>query len=102
MQRIILALLALLAAAPAAGQEWLVNRERFRYIGTRLTIDVVADGDHLARAVHPDVSTAPDAAPRFAALADAYEQLTDPNRPRPLPTPEPGHLPFGFVKPMTG
>ena len=44
MQRIILALLALLAAAPAAGQEWLVNRERFRYIGTRLTIDVVADG----------------------------------------------------------
>lgn len=43
----------------------------------------------LARAVHPDVSKAPDAAARFAALADAYEQLTDPKRPRPLPTPEP-------------
>ncbi len=34
----------------------------------------------LARAVHPDVSKAPDAAARFAALAAAYEQLTDPKR----------------------
>lgn len=43
MQRIVLALLALGAAAPAVGQEWLVNRERFRYIGTRLTIEVVTE-----------------------------------------------------------
>ena len=42
-KRIILALLALAAATPAAGQEWLVNRDRFRYIGTRLTIDVVTE-----------------------------------------------------------
>ncbi len=38
----------------------------------------------LARAVHPDVSKAPDAAARFAALAAAYEQLTDPTRSVPI------------------
>ena len=43
MRRFLLVLLGLAAAAPVAGQEWLVNRERFRYIGTRLTIDVVAE-----------------------------------------------------------
>lgn len=37
-----LALLALAAATPVAAQEWLVHRERFRYIGTRLTIEVDA------------------------------------------------------------
>lgn len=44
MQRTIIALLALAAgAAPAAAQEWLVNRERFRYVGNRLTIDVATE-----------------------------------------------------------
>ncbi|HUG39679.1 MAG TPA: hypothetical protein VMM12_04305 [Longimicrobiales bacterium] len=43
MKRLVLALLALTAAAPVAGQEWLVHRDRFRYIGTRLTIEVIAD-----------------------------------------------------------
>ncbi|HSH45964.1 MAG TPA: hypothetical protein VK966_08915 [Longimicrobiales bacterium] len=33
----------LLLATPAAGQEWLVNREEFRYIGTRLTIEVATE-----------------------------------------------------------
>lgn len=32
----------------------------------------------LARQFHPDVSTQPDAASRFAAVADAYERLTAP------------------------
>lgn len=32
-----------MSATPAAAQEWLVNRERFRFIGTRLTIEVVAE-----------------------------------------------------------
>ncbi len=45
----------------------------------------------LARAVHPDVCKAPDAAARFAALAEAYEQLTDPAR---SPSgPHSGHAP---------
>lgn len=39
----IILLLALAAATPAAAQEWLVNRERFRYIGNRLTIDVATE-----------------------------------------------------------
>lgn len=51
----------------------------------------------LARLHHPDVSKAPDAAARFAAIADAYERLTAPNPPRdphappahPAPTPDP-------------
>ena len=43
MRRLILVVLGLCAAAPAAGQEWLVNRERFRYIGTRLTVDVISE-----------------------------------------------------------
>lgn len=44
MQRVILVLLILAAAAvPASAQEWLVNRERFRYVGTRLTIDVTTE-----------------------------------------------------------
>jgi DnaJ-class molecular chaperone len=34
----------------------------------------------LARQLHPDVSTRPDAARRFAAVAEAYELLTDPRR----------------------
>jgi molecular chaperone DnaJ len=36
----------------------------------------------LAREVHPDVSSAPDAAPRFRALTEAYEVLSDPERRR--------------------
>ncbi len=36
----------------------------------------------LAREVHPDVSDAPDAAPRFRALTEAYEVLSDPERRR--------------------
>ncbi|HUE77399.1 MAG TPA: hypothetical protein VMM83_05610 [Longimicrobiales bacterium] len=44
MQRTIVLFLALAAgAAPASAQEWLVNRERFRYVGTRLTIDVTTE-----------------------------------------------------------
>lgn len=33
----------------------------------------------LARELHPDVSTRPDAAERFAEVARAYERLTDPD-----------------------
>lgn len=40
MNRCIIALLALVIAAPAAGQEWQVARERFTYVGTALDIDV--------------------------------------------------------------
>lgn len=40
MIRYIIAVIALAVATPATAQEWLVNREQFRYIGTRLTIDV--------------------------------------------------------------
>src|SRR3989440_8783896 len=36
----------------------------------------------LARRLHPDVNRAPDAAARFAALAEAYETLADPARRR--------------------
>lgn len=43
MRSLLLVLLGLSAAAPVAAQEWLVNRERFRYIGTRLTVDVVSE-----------------------------------------------------------
>lgn len=51
MKRTAFALLALLAAAPVAGQEWLVSRERFRYIGTRLTIDVVSEAPGTLRLI---------------------------------------------------
>ena len=43
MKTLVLTILALAAAAPAAGQEWMTSRDRFRYIGTRLTIDIVAE-----------------------------------------------------------
>ncbi len=36
----------------------------------------------LARRLHPDVNKAPDAAARFAVLADAYAVLSDPDRRR--------------------
>lgn len=38
----------------------------------------------LARELHPDVSKRPDAARRFAAVAEAYQRLTD--QPAPIPT----------------
>jgi molecular chaperone DnaJ len=34
----------------------------------------------LARELHPDVSDAPDAAPRFRSITEAYEVLSDPER----------------------
>lgn len=43
MKAWILTVAALLLAGPATAQEWLVNREQFRYIGTRLTIEVATD-----------------------------------------------------------
>lgn len=43
-RRLLLVLIGLATATPVAAQEWFVNRERFRYIGTRLTVDVIADG----------------------------------------------------------
>jgi molecular chaperone DnaJ len=36
----------------------------------------------LARELHPDVSDAPDAAPRFRSITEAYEVLSDPERRR--------------------
>ncbi|MCC5821744.1 MAG: DnaJ domain-containing protein [Phycisphaerales bacterium] len=43
----------------------------------------------LARELHPDVSPLPDAAARFAAVAEAYELLTDPARSFSTPAPDP-------------
>lgn len=43
----------------------------------------------LARELHPDVSDRQDAADRFAALNEAYERLTDPQRPPASPAPTP-------------
>jgi hypothetical protein len=41
----------------------------------------------LARELHPDVCADPDAARRFAAVAEAYERLTDPQLSPPRPRP---------------
>lgn len=43
----------------------------------------------LARELHPDVSPLPDAAARFAAVAEAYELLTDPARSSSTAVPDP-------------
>lgn len=43
MKAWLIALLVLGTAAPLAAQEWLVNREQFSYIGTRLTIEVATE-----------------------------------------------------------
>ena len=80
MRRLLLALLALLVAAPVAAQEWQVARDQFPFVGTRLTIqvDVEAPGSlQLIRGEPGSVRVASRAQDGFTAagLADG-DRLT--------------------------
>lgn len=80
MRTWLIAALALSAAAPLAGQEWLVNREQFTYIGNRLTIEVAteAEGSLQIMRGRPGIVRVAGRVPRgFAAAGlSASDQLT--------------------------
>ncbi len=59
--------------------------------------DIVSAYRRLARTTHPDVAAGPlDGPPDFAAVRDAYQQLTDL-----VPGPEPAHSPNQPASPVT-
>lgn len=57
MKRILIPLLALLAATPLAAQEWQVARESFAFAGSRLTILVDAEGAGTLRIIRGGYGT---------------------------------------------
>lgn len=76
----LIALIALVSWSPAAAQEWQVARERFAFVGTRLTIQVDADAAgtlHLIRGAPGSVRVASRTERGFTAAGLARsEELT--------------------------